>query len=245
MANRINSSPHLDYSALIAKLFEIDRTDRPQVDLNQVAPHFLAIQSLIRASVEYAEAAHMLANQGNILPALALLRSVFDHFILASYLEKSPDGPFETRIILDKNGLELGLKARSIGLISNADALIEQSRSTIREINSVSTRTSKLIDRFNEPDALHAFYFLLGQSVHPKAAFYQYFEVVESTGVKTIRRTSLDRDKNSVHPFTFQLLRATLLLDAKSRHLPEMSDLLKFNDPKFGFNPELSIKGNC
>lgn len=244
MTNRVNPNPQLDYSALITKLFEIDRTERPQIDLNQVAPHFIAIQSLIRASVEYTEAAHLLANQGNILPALALLRSVFDHFILASYLEKSPDGPTETRIILDKNGMELGKKAQSIGVEANAKALIDQSRSTLDEMNSISTRTSNLINRFNEADALHAFYFLLGQSVHPKAAFFQYFEIDESTGAKTIRRTSLDQDKNSVHPFTFQLLRATLLLDAKTRKLPAMSELLQFNDFNLGFNPDLHIKGN-
>lgn len=244
MTNRVNPNAQLDYPALIAQLFEIDRTDKPQINLDLVAPHFLAIQSLIRASIEYTEAAHLLANQGNILPALALLRSVFDHFILASYLEKSPDGPTETRIILDKNAMELGRKAQSIGVEANARALIEQSKSTIVEMNSVSTRTSNLIDRFSEADALHAFYFLLGQSVHPKAAFFQYFEVDESTGAKTIRRNSLDQDKNSVEPFTFQLLRATLLLDAKTRKLPEMSELLQFNDLKLGFNPDLHIKGS-
>lgn len=242
MINQFSPESKLNYASLVRELFELDRKDKENLETNEMVPHFLAIQSLIRCSIEYCESAYMLTVQGRTLPALALLRSVFDHFILASFLEKVPSGPETTKLILDKNRAELGLAVEKAGFSDSAEQLVLSVESNPSEYRSISTRTSKLIKYFEESDKLDAFYFLLGQNVHPKAAFFQYVEMDGSTGIKVVRRTSLHQDQESVHGFTFQLLRSVMLLDSRLRNNQEFIKELEKVVLDLGFAPNLTFQ---
>ena len=79
------------------------------------------------------------------------------------------------------------------------------------------------------------------QAVHPKAAFSQYLDLDEVSGERRIRRTSLDRDASSVHPFTFQILSIALLLDADSRNNESLRVRIIELSKYLAFGPELSV----
>lgn len=241
MINPFSTGIEVNYASLVRELFELDRKDKEKLETNDLVPHFLAIQSLIRCSIEYCESAYLLTIQGKTLPSLALLRSVFDHFILASFLDKAPNGPEATKLILEKNRAELGLAAEKAGIDVSVEQLMLSVDSNPSKYKSISTRTSKLIRYFEESDKLDAFYFLLGQNVHPKAAFFQYVEVDSETGMNVVRRTSLHQDQESVHGFTFQLLRSVMLLDSRLRNDERYIKELEKVGVDLGFAPNLTL----
>lgn len=229
------------YQTLVEQLFALDREDKPKVNQDEVLPHFIQIQSLVRSCVEYCVVAFRESNLGHVFPARALLRSAFDHVILASYLFKHPNGPNETQLILDKNNRELSNKAKAAGAIESGKKLLEVITTPTSENEKVSTRTNILIENFTEKKVLHDFYFLLGQAVHPKAAFSQYVDLDEVSGERRIRRTSLDRDSSLVHPFTFQILSIALLLDADCRNNESLRAKIIELSKNHAFGPELTV----
>ena len=230
-----------NYQTLVERLLALDREDKPRIELGEVLPHFIQIQSLVRSCVEYCDVAFRESNLGHVFPARALLRSAFDHVILASYLFKHPYGPETTQLILDKNNRELANKATAAGAIESGAKLLEVIKTPTSENEKISTRTNNLIENFKEKNVLHDFYFLLGQAVHPKAAFSQYLDLDEVSGERRIRRTSLDRDASSVHPFTFQILSIALLLDADSRNNESLRVRIIELSKYLAFGPELSV----
>lgn len=229
------------YQGLIEDLFSLDRQEKPSVQFDQVLPHFTQMQSLIRATIEYCEVAFRETNLGHVYPARALLRSAFDHVILSSYLHKHQNGAKTTQLILDKNYRELAEKAKGAGAVDSGEKLLEIVMTDISENGKITTRTSNLIDSFQEKKLLQDFYFLLGQAVHPKAAFSQYIELDEQTGERRIRRSSLDCDASSVHPFTFQILAIAMLLDADTRKDQSLRDSILALCNGHCFGPELTV----
>jgi hypothetical protein len=241
MTTQFNLPSSKNYQSLVEQLFALDCIQKSKVDLGYVIPHFLQIHSLLRSCIEYCEVAFREANFGHVLPARALLRSSFDQAILASYLYKHPNGPEATLLILEKNNRELAEKAISAGAINSGEKFLETLKSTSSENEAISTRTGNPIKSFNEKKLLHDFYFLLGQAVHPKAAFSQYIDLDVATVKRQIRRTSLDQDASSVHPFTFQILVIAMLLDADTRSDQELRNRMIEISKGHCFWPELSV----
>ena len=241
MTIQFENTASVEFRGLIEGLLSIDREHKEVISNTEVIPHFIHIQSLIRCCIEYCEVAFKEADLGHIFPANALVRCAFDHVVLGSFLYKKPNGAETTLLILDKNNREWGEKARSAGAKDAAELLLETLTTDPAENGKITTKTGALIKEFVEYPLLDHFYFLLGQSVHPKAAFSQYIEIDVSTGNRQIRRRSKDQDPTLTYGFIFQVLAIALFLDADSRNDVNLrSNVLKIAD-RHVFGPELTI----
>lgn len=241
----MNEFPKLseeEYCAIIDALFLLS-IEKPKIlTHNYDSDFFIHLQGLISGTLENCISAYELIKNERYYAASTVVRSAFEHAIMAVYLHLSKNGVQEASYLSRKSMDDLMRMATEAQAPSMLQEKLIRPEFLVEDKMEFLTKPNKLNDKFLQSQFLRDIYFILSQNAHPISASYMFCEYDSAKGIKVIRRTSLHSDAITLLPHIFRLSALVLLIDAEICNQSKLLEAINLLISKEGFNPKLALR---
>ena len=241
----MNELPKLseeEYCAIIDALFLLSLEKPKILRHNFDSDFFIHLQGLISGTLENCISAYELIKNNRFYAASTVVRSAFEHAIVAVYLHLSKNGVEEAAYLSRKSIDDLMRMATEAQAPSMSNEKFIRPEFSVEENMEFLTKPNKLHEKFSQSQFLKDIYFVLSQNAHPISASYMFCEYDSEKGIKVIRRTSLHSDAVTLLPHIFRLSALVLLIDAEISNQSKLLEAINLLISKEGFNPNLTLK---